>query len=282
MSKLGNISPVKVGMSKEEAKTAVIDFIANNVNEENFFAKKDFPKNKEFSDYNYDKYTYAQSESWYYGKGSNSDRFFGYLYLKNELEQQDKDSKLNNWAVAETKCMYIGKNNEITFTINSAIKSPLKNIFTITTKDIVTFSKNVGDDRPSNLSIPGKALVEDELGFTDTKANANIRNVEDKLCLIDTEYSSFLRTNKNYELVSEKSEKELANYTFTVSLADLGLEEIDPFPFKKFSDLKFGFKKKCKDNSVSNDLITESANFQNSIYTEKVNLTGADEHYNEG
>lgn len=103
---------------------------------------------------------YEDGSEWVFLSNSEKERFCGFLHLQNAL----KESNLNNFAAAENK-------------------------MAIHNRKVIYLSKYCGEKRPEfcrNLT----ALL-DNTGFKDFTGCANLRELEDKIYIFDTEKGSF-------------------------------------------------------------------------------------------
>jgi hypothetical protein len=104
----------------------------------------------------------------------------------------------------------------------------LKNIFTINSDNFISFSRYVGDHKPTSddlyglgLDFGGKYSLTHTAGYADFGENANLRieHGADKVTVIDTEYSSF-KNNNVVKPPSKNTELEIAGVAFTFPVAD--------------------------------------------------------------
>jgi hypothetical protein len=104
----------------------------------------------------------------------------------------------------------------------------LKNIFTINSDNFISFSRYVGDHKPTSddlyglgLDFGGKYSLTHTAGYADFGENANLRieHGADKVTVIDTEYSSF-KNNNVVKPPSKNTELEIGGVTFTFPVAD--------------------------------------------------------------
>lgn len=225
---IGNITPVKNTMtSKEEAKKAIQLFFQQEVlKPENELKESDIAAVQNVSTNGtgriFTLITMADETQWVQGFGG-IERFLGALYLKKAIEFHGLG---NEWKVAETKFVLKKPIEEgITVTVKSSQKSPLKNIFTVDSRDFIPLSRYAGEEKPGtqscshirNLS-PKCGKLTTSTGFSDMLAFANFRVQEgdEKITVIDTEYRSFC-SDTIVTPPSDEVEKEIGNFTFTFS-----------------------------------------------------------------
>jgi len=228
---IGDITPVKDGMSKEEAKEAILSFLKNEVfKPENEIKQGDIISDttKAFGARTAEKsriITLKDGTQWIAGdKGLQ--RFLGALYLKKAIEHHG----LHQWRAVETKFILKNTGETITIQVKKSQDDPLKNIFTINSDKFISFSRYIGDDKVTNTDLEKilgdlieRHAITHATGFFDMGSAGeypNLRIQDHKITLIDTEYSSFKNANK-VQPPSEKTELELGGTTFTFPINEL-------------------------------------------------------------
>ena len=190
---ISNITPIKNGMNKEEAAIAIQKFLQTEVlKPENELHVKDIIKNEIVQTNGigrmFQLVTFVDGSQWV-PAFDGIQRFIGALYLKKALEHH----KLIDFCAVETKFILQCPEETITITIKRSQDEPLKNLLTINSKNFISLSRYVGDKKPE-LTFPcNKFNLRKLTGFRDFMANANlrIRDGDNKVTVIDTEYNSF-------------------------------------------------------------------------------------------
>lgn len=138
-------------------------------------------------------YTLEDGSEWVQGSGGLN-RFLGHLYLKKAIEHYN----LETLRVVETRYVYINGDNSITVSINPS--GPLRNVPVIDSKDFLSFSRYIGDERPVAAEKEREELeiLRTRIGFTDMAFYGNLRRYDGKIYIIDTEYGSFSSTLSPY------------------------------------------------------------------------------------
>lgn len=222
------ITPIVDGMSVEEAKAKIAEFLTAAL------------KGRKFSDEElsqatceechsswrtFNVFTFQDGTQWVNGD-KGLERIIGAYYLKQQLS--------NDIEVVDTKYMLnTASQGYITIKVKSATATPLKGIMTLESDDFISFSRYVGEKRPVTslglkLDVSGRDLSIDDVniirntGFTDMNSAANLRYQEDKLIIIDTEYNSFDGGIKS-DPFSEVTQQLLGDIEFTYTLEELGI-----------------------------------------------------------
>lgn len=222
---IGDITPVKDGMTKAEAENAIYCFLKTEVFKlENEIDTKDIKEDKmvKFSGAIREKrlFTLKDGTEWVQGDGG-LERLLGALYLEKAIEHNN----LKKWQVVKTK--FILKDVEtIKIKIKKSQDNPLKNIFTIDSNDFVTVSQYVGDKKPDIDTdfISTLTVFQTTTGFTDCDPKNNFPNLRvqegrDKIIVIDTEYGSFSNKDK-IGIPSQQTELDLGGAMFTFTAED--------------------------------------------------------------
>lgn len=106
--------------------------------------------------------TYEDGTEWVFLNNKDEERFCGFLYLQKAL----KDSGLDDIVAAENRVALDGR-------------------------DIIYLSKYCGEIRPNVFDYAEKILVLNNIGFKDTAGGLNLRILDGKLYVFDTEKFSF-------------------------------------------------------------------------------------------
>jgi hypothetical protein len=221
---IGSITPVKDGMSKEEARIAIQAFLKEEVfKPQNEIHKEDI-KTVELQSKNtvgtYKIMTLKDNTKWVIATSRGGlQRFLGALYLRKAIDHAD----LKNWRAVETKFIMKNPENDITVTVKRSQEEPLIDIFTIGSDDFITVSRYAGDQKPSSDFDPAKTInFTKHTCFRDLAANANLRIQEgdNTIIVIDTEYGSFYNDG-TVKTPSLQTQLDLSDATFTFSKASL-------------------------------------------------------------
>jgi hypothetical protein len=201
---ISDITPVKNGMNIEEARDKIKDFLKNQVlTPENLISSQDIIDEGEIilnSGRMLEVITLKDQTTWVKGAGCLQ-RFVGALYLKKAIQAHN----LNQWQAVESKIRF-SKNEippEITVTAKPALETPLKNLLTINSRNLISYSQYVGDTKPvsnpfdANVVLLPLKTLQELTGYHDFAAYANFRVQEgnNKVTIIDTEYGSFSSDN---------------------------------------------------------------------------------------
>lgn len=211
-----DITPVKDGMNKEEAATAIQNFLQTEVlKAENELRIKDIIKQESVQTNGtgriFQLITLADGTQWV-PAFDGLQRFLGALYLKKAIEHH----KIRDFCAVESKFILKDSREAITITVKNPQNSPLKNVFTINSNNFISLSRYVGDKKP-DFGFPCDASNLRKLtGFSDFAANANlrIRDGDNKVTVIDTEYSSF-SSDGIENIPPQEIESELGGTAFT-------------------------------------------------------------------
>lgn len=216
MSKIIEITPIKDGMTKEEAEKVTNLFLKEILVSDNILKMKDIAniEDKRCGGKIYKLITLKDDSKWVQGD-KGIERLIGAQYLKKNLA-------VEGWNVVETKCMLKSENiDKITVGLKTANEKPLENLITLYSFDIIALSKYVGDKKPTfeNSKLSGITNVIKETGFHDLAFNANLREQEDgDIIIIDTEYASF--TSVGSFLISDATGLELAGVEFSFPISE--------------------------------------------------------------
>ena len=217
MSKIKEITPVRTGMTREEAEEAVKLFLQDVLTSENMLKQENITTS-EFKvvagGRRYELITMEDGSRWVQGD-KGLERFIGADYLEKNLD-------VEGWGVVKTK-FFFKDQEKSTFevTLKSAESEQLKNLITLQSSDFISVSKYVGDKKPDygNSKLSGITTLIEQTGFHDLAFNANLREQEDgSIILIDTEYGSF--KSDGVSPMSAETESELAGLEFTFNVAD--------------------------------------------------------------
>ena len=220
---IGDITPVKDEMNKKAAKTAIKNFLKAEVfKPENEINAKDIVSDrpKKFGTRGDEQrfITLKDGTEWV-GSKDGLQRFLGAIYLRKAIDE----NKVLKFQAVETKFMIKEQPQNITINIKKSEDTPLKNIFTINSDNFISFSRYVGDKKPTKEDLQGFIVYEllHNTGYSDFGGygeypNLRIKVEDNKIIVIDTEYASF----ENKDKVKEPENKELGGSTFTFSIAD--------------------------------------------------------------
>lgn len=216
-----NITPIKRGMTLDQAKEAVNSFLQKEVFlPENEILFSDIIK-EESVHHNgdpensiiYDLITLKDGTQWVKLparslSAQNLQRFLGALYLDKSIKHHNaKDIK----SVTTKFVLSNPQKKYITVEIKSDYSQPLTNVNTITSLDVCSLSLYMGDERYTKWR-----SIENNLrgvGFHDLNSS-NLRCNDDQVTIIDTEYTSL--TYQHYDGPFKK--KELIDTECTSSL----------------------------------------------------------------
>ena len=143
MSKISEITPIKDGMTKDQAKNATKHFLQDIVTSQNMLRVKDIATqdSKDCGVRSYTLITMNDGSKWVPGS-EGIERLIGAHYLKKNLA-------IEGWSVVETKCFLKNEQeSKIVVKHKSAESKPLQNIITIQSADFISVSKYVGDKKP--------------------------------------------------------------------------------------------------------------------------------------
>ncbi|MEN8236358.1 MAG: hypothetical protein ABFQ95_02235 [Pseudomonadota bacterium] len=164
------------------------------------------------------------------GSKDGLQRFLGALYLKKAINNhRPENTSVSKFRAVETKFMIKGQPKNITIKIKKSKDNPLKNIFTINSDNFISFSRFVGDHKPTDADLlrlgvdfSGKYALTYTNGYSDFVQNTNLRiaSKDNKVTVIDTEYSSFRNINNKVKAPSQKTESEIGGSTFTFPVTD--------------------------------------------------------------
>lgn len=111
--------------------------------------------------------TYTDGSEWVVLTNKPKERFCGFLYLQNALEKADLDHKIK---AAANKMAIHGKN-------------------------IIYLSQYCGEKKLESMDLfkdsGPLSILRDQIGFTDATMGTNLRKIEDKIYVFDTERDSF-------------------------------------------------------------------------------------------
>lgn len=216
---IGDITPVKDGMSREEAEMVIQNFLQTEVfKRENELHMKDIVKQESVQTNGtgriFQLITFADGTQWVPCSNDGLQRFLGALYLKKAIEHHN----INDFCAVETRFILKDQRENITIVIKNPQDAPLKNIFTLNSNNFISVSRYVGDKKPDIFYSCDKLNLKKLTGFSDFTANANLR-IQDgnhKVTVIDTEYGSFSNDN-TVDTPSQETELQLGGATFTFS-----------------------------------------------------------------
>ncbi|MBA3814030.1 MAG: hypothetical protein H0X26_06025 [Alphaproteobacteria bacterium] len=208
---LGDITPVKDGMTSEEAKSAIQSFFQKEVfTQQNEISWKDFCRvdtRTSPAGRNYTLITLNDGTKWVFNEelkwsGGHYEvrrhglahpdgiqRFLGALYLKKAINSH---SLTEEWRAVDTKFLLINPMDPINIRVEKSAKSSLKNIFTIESQDFISLSRYVGEEKPTTTS-EQRFKLNKLTSYCDLIANVNLRKEGSSniITIIDTAYDSF-------------------------------------------------------------------------------------------
>jgi hypothetical protein len=209
---IGDLTPVKDGMTKEEAKSATRSFFQKEVfTQQNEVGWQDIRRVDQTSSSagrSYTLITLHDRTQWvpnvpvnwngthYVPDISPLDRtyglqrFLGALYLKKAINNHSLEE---TWRAIDAKFLLINPLDPITVTVKKSTDDPLKNIFTIDSRDFIALSRYAGEKKPDLEMSEEKFKLKKFTSFSDLIGNVNLR-VEDGsniITIIDTAYDSF-------------------------------------------------------------------------------------------
>lgn len=233
ISKINEITPIKDGMSKEEAEDAIKSFLSEILSSDKLIKQEDILSIETTSDESgfrtFRVIKLKDDSTWVLGAGG-IERIIGAHYLDKQLIELN-----SQWKAVETRFALLDETKKnMTIVIAKSNQVPLEGIPTIMSDDVVTFSKYVGSKKPdtSALSDEGydrytkKTKITENTGYSDFTCSANLRLQDDgkTIIIIDTEYGSF--TNDNGSLLSDESEAFLGGSEFDFPVVDILGEDI--------------------------------------------------------
>jgi hypothetical protein len=217
LTNVRDITPIKGDMSKEQAEIAIYKFLQTEVlKEENELHMEDIVKQEKVQANGngrmFPLITLVDGTQWV-PAFDGLQRFLGALYLKKALEHH----LISDFSVVETKFFVKDGEEDIIIEIKKLQDEPLKDIYTINSKNFISLSRYIGDKKP-DLDFPfDLSNLRKLTGFSDFSANANLRILgeEKKVTVIDTEYGSFSNDDLGS---SQRVESEIGGTTFTFSM----------------------------------------------------------------
>jgi hypothetical protein len=183
MSKIAQITPIKDGMSKEQAREAIQVFLSEILDSHEQISQSNVcVAETHYAPRLFQVLKMNDGSSWVQGTGGIQ-RLIGANYLTKQLQELGID----DWQVVETK-YYISSSKQ---NINCSIKFDNKmQVMVIDSEDFITFSKYVGDVKATSYG--SMKQIKEASGYTDYTFFANLRKSEQGPgTIIDTEYNSF-------------------------------------------------------------------------------------------
>ena len=190
MSQIRDITPIKYGMNPDEAKLAAKDLLCKTLNSSNRIKKEDVMssdiKKCSSGPRKYNLVTLKDNSSWVEAASDSTQRIIGANYLEEKLPTLTLNL---SWKVPRTKYLLINKDKkDFTFKIEK-----FDDLLVLKSSDIISFSEYVGDTKPNTnmLYAEDKDKIKKITGFNDWDLEANLREKDDTIFIIDTEYRSF-------------------------------------------------------------------------------------------
>jgi hypothetical protein len=217
MTKINEITPIRDGMTREEAEEATKLFLQELL-VERINKNKIAVERQEMLGAKSCNIIRLQGEDTKWVKCPNNDglqRLIGANYLANHLPTQELE---RTWGVVETKCV-LKEKYKPTITVKISTDK-LTGLPTINSNDFYTCSKYVGENRPNYNLLSDKIMIRSETGYKDFIYDSNIREITGgKIVIIDTEYSSF--SNDSMTPISDETIQELNNFEFSFRPSEL-------------------------------------------------------------
>lgn len=223
---IGDITPVKDGMTEEDAKSAIQSFFRNEVFvEQNEITWEDICRVENTSSpagRSYTLITLNDRSEWVPNVPvqRNGDqyvvvrhglddpdgiqRFLGALYLKKAISYHSLETELR---AVDTKFLLINPMNPINIKVKKSTDEPLENIFTIDSQDFISLSRYAGETKP-NLGSKKRFELIKLTSYCDLVGNVNLRKeaASNIITIIDTAYNSFLNDKfYSYEKYMDQS-----------------------------------------------------------------------------
>lgn len=215
MTKINEITPIRDGMTREEAeektKLFLQELLVARINKNTIAVERTEVLGAKSCNI-----IRLQGEDTKWVKCQDGlQRLIGANYLEKLLPTLELK---NTWEVVETKCVLKDKRKP-TITVKISTDK-LTGLPTINSNDFYTCSKYVGDDKPSYDVLSDKIMIRSETGYTDFAHDSNIREITGgKLVIIDTEYSSF--SNHGMTPISDETIQGLNNFEFSFRPSEL-------------------------------------------------------------
>ena len=207
MSKIAEITPIKDGMSKEEAREATQVFLSELLRNHRQINLNDIYSEQGLSaaDRKFKLITTVDGSLWVEGASGGIQRFIGADYLSKQLNNLRIDQKANWYTPKAAFCLKEYKQSiKCTINFHEGMKA-----LVVESEDFVSYSQYVGKkgfistgesidklaDNPEGIDI-----IEEETGWVAYDCFSNFRVVKEKnddgtniikQMLIDTEYNSF-------------------------------------------------------------------------------------------